>query len=128
MKQQLNRIIVPSESSSAEYVVVEYDDKSWSCSCPKWKIHRGERVNCKHIQKIIDKRSQEITLSIDEVKSEIKTGLFFTDNQLDILNCLVENEIESNVDYLNDVKEEEKEYWKQLILDLKDIKLILERV
>jgi len=77
MKQQLNRIIVPSESSSAEYVVVEYDDKSWSCSCPKWKFHRGERVNCKHILNLKNKESQETTINISgikekEVENEIK--------------------------------------------------------
>ena len=52
----------------------------------------------------------------------------FTNEQQDILSCLVENEIESNVDYINDLKGKEKEYWKGHILKLKDIHTILKPI
>ena len=42
--------------------------------------------------------------------------------QLEIVGCLVDNEIQSDEDYLNDVEEEEKEFWKQYIKKLKVIK------
>ncbi len=38
-----------------------------------------------------------------------------------ILICLIENEIDSNESFLNDVKGKEKEFWKNQILELKDI-------
>ena len=45
-----------------------------------------------------------------------------SEEQLDILSCLVDNAIESNTDYINDVDEKEKEYWKGYVSDLKEIK------
>ena len=39
----------------------------------------------------------------------------------DILSCLLENEIESCLDYLNDIKGKEEEHFKNHILNLKDI-------
>ena len=44
-----------------------------------------------------------------------------TSNEEDILICLIENEIASDTDYLNDVEGEEKEHFKNYILELKDI-------
>ena len=45
-----------------------------------------------------------------------------SEKQLDILSMLVDNAIESNTDYINDVDEKEKEYWTTYISDLKEIK------
>ena len=45
-----------------------------------------------------------------------------SEKQLDILSMLVDNAIESNTDYINDVDEKEKEYWKGYVSDLKEIK------
>jgi len=46
----------------------------------------------------------------------------FNENELDVLSCLIEHEIDSNTDYLNDISEKEKPYWKEMILTLKNIK------
>lgn len=48
--------------------------------------------------------------------------LELTDEERDILFCLVENEIKSNEDYINNVEENEKEYWSNHTQKLKKIK------
>jgi len=48
-----------------------------------------------------------------------------SEEQLDILSCLVDNAIESNTDYINDVDEKEKEYWKGYVSKLKEIKYLI---
>ena len=35
------------------YVITEYDDGTWACSCSAWKFHKAPRVNCKHINEIL---------------------------------------------------------------------------
>lgn len=40
---------------------------------------------------------------------------------MEIVKCLVENEIKSDIDYLNDISGKEKEYWTKYILELKGI-------
>jgi hypothetical protein len=39
--------------NTKEYEVCLYDDGSYSCNCPAWIFHKGERVNCKHIKELI---------------------------------------------------------------------------
>lgn len=51
-----------------------------------------------------------------------------TDNENEILVCLIENEINSDLDYLNDIKGKEKECWKNYILELKDILIKLKPI
>jgi predicted nucleic acid-binding Zn finger protein len=72
MKNKLSQTRIQSESSSNIWVITEYDDNSWACSCPKWKFHRGDRVNCKHILQIKNERRQtEIVVSgIKEIEVE----------------------------------------------------------
>jgi len=48
-----------------------------------------------------------------------------SEKQRDILSCLVDNAIESDTDYLNDISGEEKEHYKSHISDLKEIKLLI---
>lgn len=52
----------------------------------------------------------------------------FTEEQLDILSCLVENEIESDVDYIKSLEGKEKECWKEEVLKLKDILIQLKPI
>lgn len=51
-----------------------------------------------------------------------------TDKEEDILICLIENEIESDLDFLNDLRGKEKEFWKNQILELKDILIKLKPI
>lgn len=56
------------------YVITKYSDGSWACSCPAWKFHRGERVNCKHINEIIyyqtqAQKQQEATIVVQELSN-----------------------------------------------------------
>ena len=48
--------------------------------------------------------------------------LELTNDEADILSCLIDNEIESDTDHIRDVRKKEKEYWKNLILSLKNLK------
>ena len=51
-----HQFVVPSESSSKEYIVTQYDDTpfhqdghpEWACSCLGW-IRHSPRRDCKHI-------------------------------------------------------------------------------
>lgn len=51
-----HQFVVPSESSSREYVVTQYDDSpfdneghsEWACGCRGWTSHVPRR-DCKHI-------------------------------------------------------------------------------
>jgi len=45
----------------------------------------------------------------------------FTKDELDILECVVENEIKSDTDYLNYCDKTERKYWKNYIISLKKI-------
>ena len=51
-----------------------------------------------------------------------------TEKDTDILICLVENEIESDLDFINDIKGKEQEHWKNHILSLKDILIQLKPI
>jgi hypothetical protein len=64
VKDKIFQIEVQSETSSNKWKVTEYDDGSWACSCPKWIFRRGEKQNCKHIDKIICERKIEATINI----------------------------------------------------------------
>ncbi len=45
-----------------------------------------------------------------------------TNEELEILECLIENEIESDLDVIKDTDDEkEKECWKEEVLKLKDV-------
>ena len=56
------------QGSSKVWVVQKYNDNSYSCNCPAWIFHKGQKVNCKHIQEVINSSEQpkaiESTLSI----------------------------------------------------------------
>lgn len=75
------------------YVITQYDDGSWACSCPAWKFHRGERVNCKHINEIIYYQQQakkEATAVVQCLNSQDtnKHGLEkLPERQAEILSC-----------------------------------------
>jgi len=51
-----------------------------------------------------------------------------TNKENEILVCLIENEIESCIDYLNDISGKEKEHFKNHILELKDILIELKPI
>lgn len=72
MKEKLNQYKVESDSSSKVWVITEYDDSSWACSCPAWIFHKGSRVNCKHIEEIINKRKIQENIIVQEVKKEVQ--------------------------------------------------------
>ena len=40
------------EGSKKDWEVCLYDDETFSCNCPAWIFHKGERVNCKHCDQI----------------------------------------------------------------------------
>ena len=52
------------------YEITEYEDSTYSCNCPAWIFHKGERVNCKHINSFLaetptdNQQITEITLQI----------------------------------------------------------------
>lgn len=41
--------------------------------------------------------------------------------EIEILSCLIENEIKSDLDYINDVEGKEKEYYEKYVEELKVI-------
>lgn len=65
-KQIVRKIPAQSDSSSQEYVITEYDDGSFSCNCPAWIFHKGQRVNCKHINNLIN--TQVVIQKVGEEK------------------------------------------------------------
>jgi len=53
------------------YVITEYDDGTWACSCPAWKFHKGARVNCKHInQLLLERANTETTINISGIEKQ----------------------------------------------------------
>jgi len=40
--------------TDSNWIITEYDDNSFSCNCPAWIFHKGERVNCKHINNFLN--------------------------------------------------------------------------
>jgi len=82
MKDKINQYFANASKSNKEYVITEYDDGSWACSCPAWIFHKGERVNCKHINQIICRRNNEVTINVsglsnsqDSNKQEVRNIL-----------------------------------------------------
>ena len=51
-----------------------------------------------------------------------------TDNEKETLICLIENEIESDVDMIGHLEGEEKECWKSEVLELKNILIKLKPI
>ncbi len=79
-----------------------------------------DNENQKALEKLED-IDKTISMDIGTLEEDI-SFIKFTDKELEILSCIVENEIESDVDNLTIVKGEEKEFWKNRVLDLKNIK------
>jgi hypothetical protein len=58
------------QGSSKVWVVQKYSDNTFSCNCPAWLFHKGQKVNCKHIKEVINSNMEyykpiaESTLSI----------------------------------------------------------------
>ena len=50
----INRYFKDSYSSdkSKTYVISEYNDGSWACSCPSWIFKKGHKLDCKHIYEV----------------------------------------------------------------------------
>ncbi len=52
-----------------------------------------------------------------------------TNSERETLICLIENEIEGDVDVISDTNDEkEKEFWKEAILDLKNLLIKLKPI
>ena len=62
------------------------------------------------------------------ILTNIKNKMEITNAEQDILIYLIENEIESDVSYLDDIKGKEKEFYKNHILKLKDILIKLKPI
>jgi hypothetical protein len=82
------------------YVITEYSDGSWACSCPAWKFHRGERVNCKHINEVLEQRKSwrkpEVTAVVQCLNSQDSNehGLErIPERQAETLSCENTNEV-----------------------------------
>ena len=54
MNKTIVRKIPASSDSGREYIITEYSDNSFSCNCPAWIFHKGQRVNCKHINNFLN--------------------------------------------------------------------------
>ena len=78
-----------------------------------------ELIECQIEDSKIKKFEENIVL----LQNLLKEAL--TEEQLDIVCCLVENEIKSDTDYLDDIEGEEKEYFKTHITKLNEILNIL---
>ena len=56
-------------------------------------------------------------------KEETSMPVNLTKEEIEGIQCLLEQEIKSNIDYLDDVEDkEEKEYWEDEIIFLKEVK------
>ena len=75
-KEIVKRIPVDNESYTKRYEICEYDDGSFSCNCPAWIFHKGERVNCKHINNFIS-----FQLTIQKVGNHIKADKKFSQDK-----------------------------------------------
>ena len=76
-------------------------------------------VECQMEDMKIQQYEENIVLLQNLLKS-------FTEEQLDILSCLVDNEIKSNEDFIKDIKGKEQECWEEHNSKLKDISVILQ--
>jgi hypothetical protein len=45
MKTQVAKYQVPNK----KWIITLWDNGSYSCNCPAWIFHRGEKIDCKHI-------------------------------------------------------------------------------
>ena len=64
---------VLSDFGDKRYVITEYDDNSFSCNCPAWIFHRGQRINCKHINHLIN--TQLVIQKVGESEIHSKTDI-----------------------------------------------------
>jgi len=63
MKLVTKRFNVASGTTNRTWCVSEYDDGSYSCSCPAWIFHKGTKVNCKHINEILNQKESTLTIT-----------------------------------------------------------------
>lgn len=72
MNKAIERKVKVWGDSGKEYQITEYSDGSFSCNCPAWIFHRGQRVDCKHIRDLKDQRiKHEIILQgLDKEKEK----------------------------------------------------------
>jgi len=117
MKEVVSKFNV--NGTSKDWVVQKYDDGSYSCNCPSWIFHKGQKVDCKHIIELkncnVDYYNKtETTISIDGIKKA---------NATEIIITALKHEIESNEDWLNDCCEskEEEEAYRQIIKEQKEV-------
>jgi len=69
MNEIINKTIVESQSSNRKYVVSQYSDGTYACSCPSWIYTKGHKTECKHILEVKN-NIIERTLTIDGLKDE----------------------------------------------------------
>ena len=62
------------QGSGKVWVVQKYNDNSYSCNCPAWIFHKGQKVNCKHIQEVINSNMEYYNKPIVESTISI-TGI-----------------------------------------------------
>ena len=72
MKEVISKFNI--QGSSKVWVVQKYNDNSFSCNCPAWIFHKGQKVNCKHIQEVLNSEYKpivETTISITGITDSL---------------------------------------------------------
>lgn len=67
MNEIINKTIIESRTSNRKYVVSQYSDGSYACSCPSWIFNKGHKTECKHILEVKHNIIEQ-TLTIDGLK------------------------------------------------------------
>lgn len=70
------------QGSSRVWEVAEWDDGHYSCNCPAWIFHKGQKVDCKHILEFKHQNSNETTFRIESVKNEAQKDDMNKENEL----------------------------------------------
>lgn len=51
-----------------KYEICKLEDNTYTCNCPAWIFHKGNKVNCKHITEYLNQNQKQIV--IQELKEQ----------------------------------------------------------
>lgn len=85
--------------SGSKWVICRLENGDYTCNCPSWIFHKGEKVNCKHINNYI----KQIELTFTELKDDE------ADEEISEKEVLIDNYLSESYDRLRD-QEAEQQY------------------
>jgi hypothetical protein len=114
MKSTLYRglkIVERIKVKNSNYEICKLETGSYTCNCPSWIFHKGEKVNCKHIINYLNQLESPTIKQVEVAITDLKQkGLYDSETETLIDNYLSE-EHDRQRDYEMEKQQELQEHY-----------------